>query len=62
MTKLPDNHDSRRTMDPSMNRLEVRVQGKTFECHDGDVIGREGTIGQDVFSGIEGLAECAGME
>ncbi|MEO0797270.1 MAG: FHA domain-containing protein [Verrucomicrobiota bacterium] len=28
--------------------LKVSVQGKTYIAHDGDVLGREGTIAQDV--------------
>ncbi|MEP6668098.1 MAG: SpoIIE family protein phosphatase [Chthoniobacter sp.] len=44
-------------MDTSINRLEVRVHGKAFECQDGDVIGRNGTVGQELFSNLEGLAE-----
>ena len=44
-------------MESSVNRLEVRALDRTIECHDGDVIGRSGTIGQEIFSKLDGLAE-----
>lgn len=40
-----------------MNQLEVRVLGKTFECHDGDVIGRSGNIAREIFSTLDGIAD-----
>jgi PAS domain S-box-containing protein len=44
-------------MDPSLSRLEMQVLGKTLECKDGDVIGRHGTVGQEVFLNLTEFAD-----
>jgi len=43
-------------MDSTKTRLEVQVLGKTIECHDGDVIGRSGTVAPDIFSNLPEFA------
>lgn len=40
-----------------MSRLEVQVLGKTLQCEDGDVIGRKGTVGQDLFANLAEFAD-----
>lgn len=40
-----------------MSRLEVQVLGKTLQCEDGDVIGRKGTVGQDLFANLTEFAD-----
>lgn len=37
---------------PAGPRLDLSVGAQTFECRDGDCIGREGTVGCQVFAGI----------
>ncbi len=37
---------------PAQPRLDLSVGAQTFECRDGDFIGREGTVGCQVFAGI----------
>lgn len=37
---------------PGSPKLRLSVGAQSFECRDGDVIGREGTVGCQVFSGI----------
>lgn len=44
-------------MDVSLSRLEVQVLGKTLQCEDGDVIGRKGSVGQDLFANLPEFAD-----
>jgi len=37
---------------PSLPSLLLSVGAQSFECRDGDIIGREGTVGCQVFSGL----------
>lgn len=37
---------------PALPALVLSVGAQNFECRDGDIIGREGTVGCQVFSGI----------
>jgi len=44
-------------MDVSLSRLEVQALGKTLQCEDGDVIGRKGSVGQDLFANLPEFAD-----
>ncbi|EDY19583.1 putative PAS/PAC sensor protein [Chthoniobacter flavus Ellin428] len=44
-------------MDPLTSRLEVQALGKTLQCEDGDVIGRKGSVGQDLFADLPEFAD-----
>ena len=37
---------------PAVPTLHLAVGGQSFECRDGDIIGREGTIACQIFSGV----------
>lgn len=43
-------------MSSPQTRLEVQILGKTFDCHDGDVIGHTGTVAPEIFGKLPDFA------